>query len=467
MNLRAAVLATAASTAAACGAAVGPAADMSGWRYTVSATEDFRRLRTRLCFEGEPPAALVPASDETAAHLAGAFDDRGRRLDVDREGGVVSLDGVPRGGCIRYDLRTSALGRFRYDGAAVFDLDRLLFRPSDGRGDDLRGFRGTLGFDLPPGLDAIAPGGELDWTALRWRGALAIGRFERRTVEAAGVRIDAAVLPGRRRATAAGLDRWLSRAAEAVALVHGGRVPVPRVQVLVLPVPADGDEPVVFGVALRGGGPGLSLLLSEDATDDDLRTDWVALHELFHLGMPFVAPEDAWLSEGITMYYSETLRGRIGAFRPADAWGNLERGFARGRGGGSGRTLRDESRAMSRTGEYRRVYWSGAALALRWDVELRRRSANTRSLDDALAALAEETLSPPRRWTAAELLPRLDRWWGEPLFTRIARPALESRDFPDVGDLYAELGVQVAEDGAVTLDSGAPLAAICRSLVMP
>jgi hypothetical protein len=450
---------------AACAPAGVQRGEPGAWSYTISASEDrvrIDRIMGRVCFDGAPPPVLVPASDRTAPHLAGAWAEDGRRLDLDPEEGAITTAGLAPGSCVRYALRAKGLGRFDGEGAAVLELDRLLFRPPD-----VRGFRGRLAFDLPAGLGASTPATDLDWTALRWQAHVALGRFERLALDVAGSAFDVAILPGPRRASREGIARWLDTAGRCIALVHG-RFPVPRVQVVVLPVPADGGEdPVVFGMATRGGGPAVLLLLSEDGTDDALLRDWVAPHELFHLGMPFLRAEDAWLAEGVTMYYSETLRGRIGAFSPEETWRNLERGLERGRRGGSGRTLADESRAMSRTGEYRRVYWAGAALALRWDVAIRKASGNARSLDDALAWLARETLPRPRRYGADEVIERLDRWWGSPLFSGVARRALRSPDFPDVRDLYEDLGVAVAPDGRVTFVDGAPLAAIRDALVTP
>jgi predicted metalloprotease with PDZ domain len=68
---------------------------------------------------------------------------------------------------------------------------------------------------------------------------------------------------------------------------------------------------------------------------------------------------------------------------------------------------------MRKYGNYRRVYWGGAALAFDLDVRIRSASNNRRSLDDLMLALWP--LAPEhRRFAAADLLARMDeevaRW---------------------------------------------------------
>jgi hypothetical protein len=64
------------------------------------------------------------------------------------------------------------------------------------------------------------------------------------------------------------------------------------------------------------------------------------------------------------------------------------------------------------------------------------------------------------------LLRKLDAWYGEPLFTRIAREQLDAVEFPPVERAMAELGVRI-EDDRVVLDDEHPRARVRRSIMAP
>lgn len=155
---------------------------------------------------------------------------------------------------------------------------------------------------------------------------------------------------------------------------------------------------------------------------------------------PWVERDGAWLYEGLASYYQQVARGRSGVFSPAETWAALERGFERGRRSGTGRTLREESRRMRETHSFRRVYWAGAAVAFRWDVELLRRTDGRRDLGAALRDLARDLPLRRRVHTVDEVLDALDARLERPLFRPVAEQALASAEFPEVDDLFAAVG---------------------------
>jgi hypothetical protein len=421
----------------------------ASWRITVDPA--LRRLDVRACF-ASAPRRLVPGVSRAARWLvAPRLAGSPSELAVDESSGAIELSDGSAGGCVDYAVDLARLvsedgGRLDARAAGqcvVLNPDLFIWRPRSVPSD----FRGLARFELPAGFDVstawpTAADGSLtlDASALNGSGRVVLGRFSRLTAPTVGGTLDVAVADGARAATDDGIRRWLSESARANALVYGA-APVPSAQVIVIPVPGDRERPVVFGMALRGGGPALVLLLDADAPDEALPGEWIAIHELFHLGMPAVRSADAWLSEGVTMYYSEILRARAGFASPDEAWQRVHDGFGRGRRDGTGRTLRDESAAMRQTAAYMRVYWGGAAIALAWDVAMRQRSSGQRSLDDALRHLHDCCRDSARSWSADEVVQTLDRWWGSPLFSGLADPVLDSTAFPELGPLYASLGL--------------------------
>jgi hypothetical protein len=304
----------------------------------------------------------------------------------------------------------------------------------------------------------------LDRSTWNMVGHAIFGRFARETVSIAGTTVDLVTLSAPHRASADGIRRWTRAAIEGIALLYG-RFPAPRVGIYVVPVHGTRGDPVPFGSTWYGGGPHVLLDLSDAATDEDLVGEWVALHELLHTTMPSVRVEDAWLSEGFVTYYQEVLRGRARYQPPARSWQLIEEGFGRGRATGSGAMLADESATMRSNHTYFRVYWAGAAIALKLDVELRRASGGHRTLDDVMRPWARR-IGTEVDVSADDLVADADRFLGEPMLSSLARPILASKEFPSVEGCYRWLGLGV-RDGRVFTDPTAPGAAERERIAAP
>ncbi len=221
---------------------------------------------------------------------------------------------------------------------------------------------------------------------------------------------------------------------------------------------------MVFGHTVMTRRPTIEIYLRANATDDDLRRDWVAVHELIHLAMPAVAPEDAWFSEGWATYLTEVLKARAGLQSEEAAWKELAGGFESGRRARSGVPLGEDSAKMHQRHSYHRVYWAGAALAFLADENLRHVSGGRVCLDDALQELRRLEVGDTGVVPAREQMARLDKWAGRPLFVPLVEGALASSEFPGVADALARLGVRRGADGSVALDEAAPEAAIRRAM---
>jgi hypothetical protein len=404
------------------------------------------------CFDAAAPEVLVPGLSGAAVPLEPrGWDARGPFPLSVGEGGVLRLPAAGRDACVAYHLdvgQVLASGdrdtAFRVGRDLVLAPDVLLWRPRRVPGD----VAAQATFELPAGLAVSAPWPRvaergdtysLDASAFAWRGQLALGRFSPETLALApDSTCEVVLLDAPTRTSAAGRARWLEAAAGAVASVVGA-FPREHLQVVIAPTPGGGDDPVAFGYVLRGGGAAVTLLLDGGADDADLADDWVAVHELFHLAMPPIARRDAWLSEGVTMYFTELLRVRAGFITAREGFAALHDGFLRGRAAGTGRTLAAESSDMHETRAYRRVYWAGAAIALEADLAMRRRVG--RDLASVLAELRACCARSGRFWSADEVVARLDALAGAAVFSEAATRWLAVAAFPDLGDAYRALGL--------------------------
>ena len=457
-----------------------PASALAGsLHYTVTTDERLEHLAVRACFEGTVPRRLTARAERAPELLRAARLEAGEDVvELKLQGSTLALPRTGAPACVHYRVDLGALGtrhwrsgNWRTRDAIVLDPALWLWVPDGLRADA----RWRLDFELPPGFDVSAPwqrikrSGELVTYEVRERlpgqnARMAIGRFQVESIELPGGRLRYALLPGEPAPDVVALRRWVSGGARALVSAYG-RLPVPDAQLLVVPI-GHGDEPVPWGEVQRGGGDAVHLYVNQRLPAAEFMADWVLVHELSHLLHPKINASDRWLSEGIASYYQNVLRARTGLKSAQWAWNRLHAGFERGiRGTPRGRSLAETSETMMRDRTYMRVYWSGAAIALLADVELRRRTGGAQSLDTALAALGDCCLPAERSWTAREVLQKLDGLTGTTVFMELYKTHIDSADFPDLGAVYAELGLQPMSATTLRLDPAAPGAAICAAIM--
>ena len=102
------------------------------------------------------------------------------------------------------------------------------------------------------------------------------------------------------------------------------------------------------------------------------------------------------------------------------------------------------------------IYWSGAALALMADVELRRASDSSESLDTVLERLQACCLPSERSWTGGELFSTMDKLTEYPVFEDLFERYAYNRGMPSLEDLYSRLGVVATGSSSVALTEEAP-----------
>jgi hypothetical protein len=473
--------------AAACGSAApvertsstrGAASELPGWSYDVRIAETGTVADVALCMRGVRPRVLqlgdVDASDSIDEIRSART---GAKLRLTARGFVG--ESVQSDDCLVYRVDfdqmaqgpgAGRLARRVGDSVLVRSTSWLLVPDEAPRDRDV-----TLRLRLPEGVEASVPWRprprsageprirtyELDRTAFRWMGYAAFGKLDLQRFEAAGSNVELTLLDAPVAADANTRRAWIEDAVETAGLLFGG-YPRDRLQIVLVPVEGSGRRAVPFGMAGRGGGAGVVLLLDGNAAAERLTGGWTAIHELLHHGMPFV--EDAWMAEGWVTYYTEVVRARRGHQSEQDGWQALWDGFERGARTSPGTTLRRASEAMHRQRAYPRVYWGGAAIAVLLDLELRMESDGARGLDDAMRELRRCCAEADRRVDAAELLAHLDAWHGRPLFSELADRQLDAPKFPDMRKALERLGITV-HAGRVILDDAHPAAPIRRGIM--
>jgi len=455
--------------ALAAGSAV--AADDAPAHYTLRYDAAAQAMAVRVCLPHAENAVRFTA-DRAASRF---IDDLARTSGpaTARERGVWTANGWHAGECLSY---RAALGRIvdtgdrglgaRHGGAIVVDPDNWLLRLDDAD----RRAPAEVDVELPPGYAISAPWHPLGATRFSlpptpkdWLARVAIGKFGSENIALRGGTLRLSILDGASAAQRAMLQAWLAHVSRATLSAYG-KLPLEDVQVLIVPDRDTNDEAVGFGQSSRGQGHALTLFIDPDKSPAAFDRDWVAVHELSHLFHPYLDDEGSWLAEGLATYYQNVLRARAGLLTPAEAWEQIDYGFARGRG-----ATRAGDVPLGASGErpnFMRVYWSGTAYWLEVDAELRRASGNRLDIDEALHRFDDCCLPSYRAWEPAEFVAKLDALMGTDVFRKHFDAYANRRDFPDLKPLYARLGL-VRAGRQLTFDDAAPDAGVRVAIMAP
>jgi predicted metalloprotease with PDZ domain len=446
-----------------------PCAVLAEDKYFVEFDKDLDGVEVIACFDGQAPRRLYRHTD--SAQYTKWIRVAGQSLKVTADRSSIPLPDLGPNNCLewRVELRSATRKMDRRTGFSIGgDLlveTRIWFWKGNRERDVLVKVEVPEGmsFSTPwPEARDISPGQWFrpDKTPSSWTSRIAVGRFPIDFIKVPGASVRLAAVGKLQPTQRDRIRAWIKNSALAVSTVYG-RFPQADTQVLVVPI-GKRDEPVPWAHVTRGGGVTVELFIDETRPLEEFTDDWTAMHEFSHLLLPHVSTRDRWLSEGLASYYQNVLRARHGILTGQQAWQLLHDGFKRGQRNTNGGTLAEAAR--SGRGSTMRVYWSGAALMLMADTELRAQTDGQLSLDSALARLQDCCMSNDRSWRARDLMAQLDRLTGREVFSSLYREHVYNRQFPDFSDTWADLGLETRYN-RVTLLPGAPLSTV-RDAIM-
>lgn len=270
-----------------------------------------------------------------------------------------------------------------------------------------------------------------------------------RTVRAGETELAIEVIGIDDRLRVAMLQRWVEEAARATVL-PSGRFPLRAARVKVRENDSRSASPVPWGQTSRDDEVSVLLYVRRDASYEELRADWTAVHEFSHLAHPYLGERGRWLAEGLASYHQNMLRARAGLLGQEEAWQRLDAGFRRGEAAGGGTTLETMSRQRGGT---MRIYWAGAAYWLEMDLALRRNHDMT--LEEVLDRYAQCCLDGTAHVAPEDFVAALDRAAGIELFAQRYRDYAASTTFPSLTDSYRALGIERERAGLKFSDAPA------------
>ena len=279
------------------------------------------------------------------------------------------------------------------------------------------------------------------------------GKFRRREVDVgANAKIDFAIASGKMAASDADLAAWASRAGHAVSQFYG-RFPIPGT--LVVAIPSRGDD-VGFGRTMAGGGASILINVGRETDKSALDGDWVAVHEMIHLAFPSMGREHAWIEEGLATYLEPLVRAQAGMTTEKNVWLEFMTMLQNG-------LPRPGDRGLERTPTWGRVYWGGALFCLLADLEIRERTQNAKSLDDAVRGILAAGGDDTARWTMEYAFDKGDEATGVPVLRQLYQELGFASVDVDLGAIWKKLGLSL-QGRDVAFDDTAPEAAIRKSM---
>jgi hypothetical protein len=273
-------------------------------------------------------------------------------------------------------------------------------------------------------------------------------------LELPGQSLTVALLDGELDLEAVVLWRWVETFARAVQGFYGA---APDGQLLVVLAPVAGAKGVRFGKLLPESAPGIVLLVGEHTSERELYSDWILVHELFHVGSPSFDGEGKWFDEGLATYFEPIIRVRAGYLTERDLWREFFRHMPDGVGTLTGPGL-------ERAHQFDEIYWGGALFCLLSDVEARVRTNNARGLEHGVRGLLAAGGIASEVWSLAEALATADKAMGVPVLVPLGRRYADQGAPVPLFELFDALGVR-AEGDRVELDDTAPLAGVRRAIV--
>jgi len=434
-------------------------------RYTVIIHSDMRGLSVHACFPDSQPEKLINYSDSKNNYLEHVYitNNRHHKTTLKSLQNTIPLPALTQSDCVNYNINfygDSKHSRFNKrienSNQLLLNLHSWLWFPDNV---DNQKHALDIEFNLPIGINISAPWPIVNQKTINnrqlttfrhsnrpayWDGKIAIGKFKTLGIQKGSTLINVAILNAAQAFDASRLQHWIDKNLDALLLTYGD-FPVSNLQLLIIPVGKD-HEPVPWGEAMHGGGDSIHLYIDQTRPLTEFMNDWVLIHELSHLLHPRFS-NATWLSEGIASYYQNVLRSRSGLLDEQKAWQKLHEGFQRGiRGTPTDKTLAQVSATMMRSQSFMRVYWSGAAISLLADYELRKLSNNKQSLDTAMKSLSQCCLKMTKTWSRAEIIEKLDSLTHTQVFSQLNKQYLHSTKFPQLEAVYSKLGLTVHEN---------------------
>ena len=274
----------------------------------------------------------------------------------------------------------------------------------------------------------------------------AFDKLPKTDIAVTGATLHVGFAPGELRLPQATVLPWIAHSAKAVTTYYG-HFPVASARILIVPVDGKG---------MRGGttwayrGAAIRIVLGRDSSEDDLKRDWMLVHEMVHLALPDVGEQHSWLSEGLATYVEPIARARAGDLSAASIWSAMRRDMPKG-------LPQAGDQGLDNTHTWGRTYWGGAMFCLLADIEIRKQSGNRLGLQDAMRGVLAAGGNHESDWPIQRVLATADKATGLNVLSELYAKMSGQPITPDLDGLWRDLGIKLVGD-QVSFDDSQPLA---------
>lgn len=248
---------------------------------------------------------------------------------------------------------------------------------------------------------------------------------------------------------------WIERCMNIVARYYG-QFPAKELRIRVLS--RDGGR-VQHGTTWGMRVPFIRLQLGRAVTEEQLRNDWILVHEMVHLALPEVGDDHAWLTEGLSTYVEGVARVHAGGLLAERVWAEQVRSMPQG-------FPQPGDRGLDNTHTWGRTYWGGALFCLLADVEIRKRTKNRFGLRDAMSAVLRSSGGIAFDWPIERVFKVADEATGTTVLQDLYAQNKDQAVTPDLEELWQQLGIEL-RGNSVEFRDDAPLAATRRAIMSP
>lgn len=244
---------------------------------------------------------------------------------------------------------------------------------------------------------------------------------------------------------------WIQNSANTIAN-YFGRFPVKDVYIALIGAEGGG---VKNGIVFGGEEFIININIGNNVTASQLESDWVMVHEMAHLAFPNV--EQSWAEEGMATYLEPITRAHAGDYSAEYVWQSLITKIPQGQ-------PKSADKGLNNTPTWGRTYWGGAAFYLIADVDIRRRTDNKFSLQDAFKGILRAGYSMSNTTELATVFATADKSVGVPVLTELYNRHKNSAVPFDLDKLWRDLGVRLDGD-TIRYNNSAPLSYIRQSMI--
>ena len=276
-----------------------------------------------------------------------------------------------------------------------------------------------------------------------------------RTIEAEGASVRVDFQSADFKNGTAPIVTWIEHSMRTVARYYGQ---FPAKQLRIRVTARDGGR-VRHGTTYGTPVPFIRLQLGRDVTADELRNDWVLVHEMVHLALPEVGDDHLWLTEGLATYVEGIARVQVGDLKAERVWAEQVRSMPNG-------VPAAGDKGLDHTHTWGRTYWGGALFCLLADVEIRKKTANRFGLRDAMSAVLRQSGGVSFEWSIDRVMKVGDEATGTTVLRDLYAQMKDKPVTPDLADLWRQLGIRGRGDTVELLDD-APLAATRKAIMAP